>query len=72
MSEVRTGPTEPTSETRRAEEADAGVAHTPDRTPTPEEDEAAPDREDLDPDVSSHAEEMARRGAAVKGEGELP
>jgi hypothetical protein len=56
--------------TRTEEEREAGAAHKADRPPTAEE-EAAADSNTLDPDVAAHEREMGRRGADVKGEGEI-
>jgi hypothetical protein len=49
---------------------EAAAAHTADRPPTAEE-EAAAERNDLDPDVTRHEREMGKIGAEVKGEGEI-
>ena len=59
-----------TSETRNADEADAGAAHGADRMPTPEEERLAESQE-LDPEVAEAYKEAAERGANVKGEGEI-
>ena len=59
-----------TADTVRADEKDADAAHRADRMPTPEE-EAAADRNQLDPDVAEAYEEAIERGADVKGEGEI-
>ncbi|HTU38866.1 MAG TPA: hypothetical protein VMF35_12785 [Acidimicrobiales bacterium] len=56
--------------TRAEEEQEAGAAHTADRPPTAEE-EAAADSNTLEPGVAEHEREMDRRGADVKGEGEI-
>jgi hypothetical protein len=56
--------------TRQAERDEAGAAHAPDRPPTPEE-EADAGEGKVDPDVRAHEEEMMKRGAEVKGEGEI-
>lgn len=57
-------------ETVAADEADARASHGADRMPTPEE-EAAAERNQLDPDVAEAYEEAIERGANVKGEGEI-
>ena len=62
----------PSGATQEEEEREARAAHAPDRPPTDEEDKAAPGHGDLGEGVAEHAEEMAERGANVKGEGELP
>jgi hypothetical protein len=63
---------QPSDATREADERDARAAHAADRPPTKEEEKAAPDRGDLDEGVADNFEEMAERGANVKGEGEVP
>jgi hypothetical protein len=70
MSEV-TEPTRPSTETRKAERAEAQVAHKSDRAPTPQE-EAATEARRVDPDVAEHEEEMLDRGTNQRGEGRLP
>ena len=62
----------PDDATREAERRDAHAEHAPDRAPTADEDKAAPDRDDLKEGVAENYEEMAERGANVKGEGEVP
>ena len=62
--------TNPSDETRAAEEAEAQAAHRPDRPPTSEESQAAPSS--ASPETEKGYDEMAKRGADVKGEGELP
>lgn len=52
------------------DEAAARAAHGSDRPPTPEE-EAAAERNELDPKVAKAFKEAAERGANVKGEGEI-
>jgi hypothetical protein len=64
-------PTRPNAQTRKAELADAQTKPHADREPTADEEKLAEGQE-LDPDVSDHAEEMARRGANQEGEGRLP
>jgi hypothetical protein len=62
--------TTPDRTTQEAEEKEATAAHRADRMPTPEEEKAAPTAPS--PGVAAEAEEMARRGADVDGEGQLP
>jgi len=57
-------------ETVEADEQDAHAAHAADRMPTPDE-EAAAERNELDPDVAHAYEDAAERGAHVKGEGQI-
>ena len=58
-------------ETTRVEELlEASAAHDADRPPTSEE-EAAADRNVLDPEVAEHEREMGKIGAEVKGEGQI-
>jgi hypothetical protein len=64
-------PTRPSAQTRKAELADARTKPHADREPTADEERLAEGQE-LDPDVSEHAEEMAERGADQEGEGRLP
>jgi hypothetical protein len=64
-------PTRPTRETRDEEQADAQRSAGADREPT-EDEEAAAERHELDPDVAEHEREMAERGARQKGEGRVP
>jgi hypothetical protein len=67
--------TEPDDRTREAELAEAGMSHTADRPPTPEEEAAAErERAELDADrkdVAAHYDEMTELGAHIKGEGEI-
>lgn len=70
MSESNQGTTEPNAGTQQAEEEEAKAPHDADRPPTSEEDSAAPT--EADPGVASNFEDMAQKGANVKGEGELP
>jgi len=46
------------------------AAHSADRTPTAQEEEAA-ERNELDPQVPEHEREMGKIGAEVKGEGRI-
>ncbi len=62
--------TSPSDETRAAEEAEAQASHRADRAPTAEEENAAP--ASPSPSTEKNFDEMAKRGAEVKGEGELP
>ena len=64
-------PTRPSAQTRKAELADARTEPHADREPTADEERLA-DAQELDPDVSDHAQEMAQRGADQEGEGRLP
>jgi hypothetical protein len=67
--------TEPNDSTQETERAEAAQTHSSDRPPTPEEAEAAERgkaRSGGDQkEVAEHFEEMAERGAHVKGEGEI-
>jgi hypothetical protein len=62
--------TSPGGETADADRADAAAAHEPDRMPTPEEERIA-DELELDPEVAQTHDEANKRGASVKGEGEI-
>lgn len=62
--------TNPSEATRTAEESEAQAAHRADRPPTAEEAEAAPGSASAG--TEKNYDEMARKGADVKGEGELP
>ena len=62
--------TAPSGETRTAEETEARTAHEADRAPTAEEEKAAPGA--TGEGTAENFDEMAKRGANVKGEGELP
>jgi hypothetical protein len=69
-------PTEPDPGTRKAEEADAGHAHTADRQPTSEEAAAAEEEYSEEGDeerrrVADHYKEMGELGAEAKGEGRI-
>jgi len=66
-----TQPTRPSVATREAERAEAQVKHESDRAPTPHEEEAAVVHL-VDPEIARHEEEMLKRGANQKGEGQLP
>ena len=57
-------------ETVAADEADAHADHRADRMPTPEE-EAAAERNELDPEVAQAYEKAMERGANVEGEGKI-
>lgn len=62
--------TAPSAETKAAEESEARAPHEADRPPTAEEEKVAP--RSANPETAKDFEEMARTGAAVKGEGEVP
>ena len=62
--------TKPTSATRTAEQAAAGVAHEADR-PADDAEAKLADEHKLDPDVVAHEEEMLERGKNQKGEGRI-
>lgn len=62
--------TNPSDETRATEQAEANAPHRADRPPTAEEEKAAPGQPSSE--TEKNYDEMAKRGAAVKGEGELP
>jgi hypothetical protein len=74
MTEGSNGVPDPDAEVQKAtkeEEAREGAApHTADRAPTAAE-EAAADRNTLEPGVAEHEREMGTIGAEVKGEGEI-
>jgi hypothetical protein len=57
--------------TRQEEEREAKRAPGADRDPTPEE-EAAAERQHVDPKVRANVEEAVERGAKQKGEGRIP
>lgn len=63
--------TVPSGATVRADRADAVHGHGPGRLPTPDEEEAAERAAAQAPDVSRPYEEALRRGAEVKGEGQI-
>ena len=63
---------QPSEATREAEKREAHAEHAPDRPPSKEEEKAAPGRGDMKEGVAENFEEMAERGANVKGEGEVP
>lgn len=56
--------------TKEAEQAEARTSSSADRPPTPEEEKRAEELE-LDPHVKESAEEAAKTGANVKGEGQI-
>jgi hypothetical protein len=64
----RTRPSRKTRDEERREAKDTADAG---REPTPEEEEAA-DRNEPDPEVAEHYEEMTERGANQEGEGRVP
>jgi hypothetical protein len=59
-----------TDQTRSAEDEEARAAHDADRDPTADEERDAPT--EVDPSVAEHEREMAKLGAKVKGEGQIP
>jgi hypothetical protein len=63
--------TRPSGETRAAEADEARARHVADRPATAEE-EAAADRNTLDPAVAERYREANERGAAARGEGRIP
>lgn len=63
--------TRPDDATRAEEAREAQVQPGPDRMPTDDEEQIA-DALDVDPEVASHYEEMAERGANQQGEGRIP
>ncbi|MGO8824172.1 MAG: hypothetical protein ACLQU9_02920 [Acidimicrobiales bacterium] len=56
--------------TKDEEAREAVASHTADRPPTPGE-EAAAERNQLDPDVAAHEREMGKLGAEIEGEGQI-
>jgi hypothetical protein len=64
---------EVTDATRAEQGEEAWAAHQADRAPTADEEAAAEEAAEggVDPEVSEHEREMTRRGAAVKGEGQI-
>ncbi|HET9076981.1 MAG TPA: hypothetical protein VFN68_08610 [Acidimicrobiales bacterium] len=62
--------TNPSDETHAAEEAEAHASHQADRPPTEEEGRAAPTS--ASPETERAFDDMAKRGADVKGEGQVP
>lgn len=62
--------TTPSDATRAEEKTEAAAPHQPDRPPTGDEERAAPSK--AGSETKQSFEEMAERGANVKGEGELP
>lgn len=64
------GKTRPSSETHRAEEKDQAANHDAGRAPTVKE-EAAADRNQLDPDVAENYEEYLATAKEVRGEGKI-
>lgn len=63
--------TVPAAATTEQEEREFRAGHRADRMPTAEEEAAAEAHGPLDPEVSASASEAAKRGANVKGEGEI-
>lgn len=64
--------TRPSATTRATEEEDARVAARPDKPPTEEEEAAADRAGPEDPEAARAYKEAIERGAAQKGEGQLP
>ena len=62
--------TNPSEATRAQEETEAAAAHKADRPPTGEEEKAAPTK--ASPESERDFKEMAKRGAEVEGEGQIP
>jgi hypothetical protein len=61
-------PTTPDRDTIKEDRASLGEGHDADRPPTPDE-EAAAERNELDPAVADSYKEAMERGAAQEGEG---
>ncbi len=64
--------TRPSGATRAEEDKDARVEAGVDKNADTADDERAPTREDLDPDVAEKYEEAIERGANQPGEGRIP
>lgn len=62
--------TNPNEATRAHEQTEATAPHQADRSPTAEEERAAPDQ--TNPQTEKAYQDMSKTGAQVKGEGELP
>jgi hypothetical protein len=62
-------PTTPDRDTIREDRDALQTEHRADRPPTPEEEGAADQNEDLDPKVAASYKEAMERGAAQEGEG---
>ncbi len=60
-----------TDATRAEEEQEASERPRADRAPTPEEEAAAEGHGDLNPEVAETYDEAQKRGANVKGEGQI-
>jgi hypothetical protein len=58
-------------QTRQEDERDARASHEADRMPTPEEERAAERAGKPSGDAARNYEEAAKRGANVKGEGQI-
>ncbi len=65
-------PTQPSDETRAAEEEEAQQHAGADRLPTEEEARLAEKHGEVDESVTEHEEEMMERGVEQKGEGRIP
>ena len=61
--------TDPSDDTREAEQAEARATHGADREPTDEEARVAESQEPVDGSVAEHFEEMTEIGANVEGRG---
>ncbi len=66
-----TEPTEPNAETVAEDEREAQAAHRADRGPTPDEEQAADTNPPASPESAAAYAEAAKRGADVKGEGQI-
>jgi hypothetical protein len=62
--------TKPNDATRQADRAAMNAEHGARETPTPEE-EAAAERNQVDPETREHYQEMTERGANQQGEGRI-
>lgn len=58
-------------QTRQEDQRDAQAKHQADRMPTPDEEKAAERAGGPSADASRNIEEAAKRGANVKGEGQI-
>lgn len=63
--------TRPSDATRASEQKAAHADHTPDRSPSRDEEQAA-EKNRMSPETAERYKEMAERGASQKGEGRLP
>jgi hypothetical protein len=62
--------TTPNDATRQADRNALDAEHGASETPTPDEEQAA-ERNQLDPEVPEHYQEMTERGADQRGEGRI-